>query len=206
MDWLLSLYIGATVFGAGITLIDLTGAFGGEEADGEGDADDFGGETDGAEADDPSDAEHHPSVLGHDRRTPGDRLLTLFSLIRTLVYFCLGFGPVGWFAVATGEPLGATLAWSIGAGAVVLTGAKVLRRLLRSELSSSVKESDLLLERGTVTVTIMPGQLGKARIKLGNAYIDRYARAKENDARIAPGARVQVVDLGTDGIIVEEIS
>jgi membrane protein implicated in regulation of membrane protease activity len=88
---------------------------------------------------------------------------------------------------------------------VVLIGAKILRRLLRSELSSSVKESDLLLERGTVTVTIMPGQLGRARIRLGSAYIDRYARAKDTTARIAPGTEVQVVDLGPDGIVVEEL-
>ncbi|MFP4375920.1 MAG: hypothetical protein ACLFP4_02650 [Spirochaetales bacterium] len=203
MNWLLSLYIGATVFGAGITLIDLMGVLGGEQADGEADAD---GEIDGdADAADDAGGEHPPSVLGHDRRRPGDRILALLSLLRTLVYFCLGFGPVGWFAVATGEALGATLAWSFGAGVVVLIGAKILRRLLRSELSSSIKESDLLFERGSITVTIMPGRLGKARIKLGNAYIDRYARATDAEARITTGTEVQVVELGPDGIVVEEL-
>jgi membrane protein implicated in regulation of membrane protease activity len=223
MSWLLSLYIGATVFGVGVTFLDLLGVLGGDQSDDADGGDDFGADADsdldisadaGGEASGDSDADadadaqaddHHSAVLGHDRRSPGDALLAFFSLLRNLIYFCLGFGPVGWFALATGESLGATLAWSVGVGIVVLTGARILRRVLRSELTSSIRESDLLMERGTVTVTIMPGQLGRVRVKLGSAYIDRSARAENAEKKLGSGTAIQVVNLDADGVIVEEV-
>jgi membrane protein implicated in regulation of membrane protease activity len=122
--------------------------------------------------------------------------------MRNLVYFSLGFGPTGWFAVATGEPLSATLLWSGGVGVAVLGGARLLRRVLRSELSSDIKESDLLMEKGTVTVSVAPNQLGKVRVRVGGAYVDRYARSSAEET-LSPGTPVRVVDLGEGCVYVE---
>ena len=226
MGWLLSLYIGVTVFGVGVTVLDMIGALGGDQdADGgeidTGDTDGFdtdGGDADGVDADglgeadggDDLDADgemgsgdHQPAVLGHDRRRSGGALIRFMGFLRNIVYFSLGFGPVGWFAVATGETTGATLAWSAGSGVLILFGARVLRRILRSELTSDFKETDLLMETGTVTVTINPGQIGRVRLTVGGAYVDRYARIEELDKAITPGTRVRVTDLGGDALIVE---
>jgi membrane protein implicated in regulation of membrane protease activity len=211
---LLSVYIAATVFGVGVTTLDMLGLIGDQDADGDGDADfdgdahaDFDGDTDSdldgagdAEAD--AEADETGSVAGHDVRQKRNPVLRVLQAMRNLVYFSLGFGPTGWFAVATGEPITAALAWSGGVGVVVLGGARLLRRLLRSELSSDVRESDLLMERGEVTVTIVPEQLGRVRIRLGGAYVDRYARSRSNET-LSPGTPVRVVDIGEDCVFVE---
>lgn len=123
--------------------------------------------------------------------------------MRNLVYFSLGFGPTGWFALATGETLTATLLWSGGVGIVVLGGARILRRILRSELSSEIRESDLLMEKGEVTVTVAPKQLGRVRVNLGGAYVDRYARSHSEET-LSPGTPIRVVDIGEDCVYVEQ--
>lgn len=210
MTWLLSIYIAATVFGVGVTALDMLGLIGEQDADADGDADfDAGVDSDGDfDAEDVGDgdyadgADEEGSVAGHDVRQKRNPILRLLQAMRNLVYFSLGFGPTGWFAIATGEPITATLAWSGGVGVVVLGGARLLRRLLRSELSSDIKESDLLMERGTVTVTVVPGQLGRVRVSIGGAYVDRYARAKSEET-LTPGTQVRVVDIGDDCVYVE---
>lgn len=222
MAWLLSLYIGATVFGVGVTVLDMIGALGGDEdADGadadaidspgaEGDTfdtdDGFAADSDsdgGEDAGDDEGGDHEPAVLGHDRRRSGGLIVRFMSFLRNIVYFSLGFGPVGWFAIATGEAIPATFAWSAGSGVVILLGARILRRILRSELTSDFKETDLLMETGTVNVTIQPGQIGRVRLTIGGAYVDRYARSKDTEVPIQPGTEVRVVDLGNDAVIVE---
>lgn len=223
MTWLLSLYIGATVFGVGVTVIDLLGLLGGEseggdsDSDADGDladgdladgfesADDAGDSGDDAAGEDTDDGgEDHSSIAGHDVRRKRSVVLRIMAGVRALVYFALGFGPVGWFALGSGQTALASIAYAAPVGALVMLGARGLRRLLRSELSSSVKESDLLMERGEVTVTIGPGQLGRVRIKLGGAYIDRYARAQNATSPLAPGTAVRVVDVSDECVYVEQ--
>lgn len=245
---MLSVYIAATVFGAGITLLDMLGLIGqdSQDADGDGSADDTAGDDDvglleghGLEGDEPGgeesggsthdadsegngdivvgdaaattdaadtgdDTGDDGSVAGHDRfPAKGNGVLRLLSSIRTSIYFCLGFGPVGWFALATGQSLVASLAWSIPVGGVVAIGARLLRRILRSELSSEVKDSTLLMEPGEVTVTIPQGQMGRVRISIGTSYVDRYARSKDPKQTLKVGQRVRVVDFDDECVFVE---
>ena len=236
MTWLLSLYIGATVFGVGVTLIDFLGLLG----DQEGDADDggaeaadadsgaieadfdsdgadggFGADTDAdadgdagelADADEAGDVEEVGSVAGHDVRQRRNIVLRFMTALRSLVYFALGFGPVGWFALATGQSTLTSLAYAAPVGGVVLLGARWLRRILRSELTSEIKESDLLMEKGTVTVTINPGQLGRVRVTVGGAYVDRYARVRELTEPLRPGDPVRVVEVSDECVFVERES
>lgn len=230
MAGLLSVFIAATIFGVGVTVLDLFGALGGREggeeigddgADGDdgggteieagGDDADAGGddadgeapEVEGEIEDTEGEGESEPAVLGHDVRRRRNPILAILSAMRNVVYFSLGFGPVGWFAVATGETAVASLLWSAPVGVVVLVGARLIRRLLRSELSSDVKESDLLLERGKVTVGIRPGALGKVRVELAGTYVDRYAKSTEGTPALRPGEPIRVVDLDDGFIIVE---
>ena len=228
MSWLLSIYIAATVFGVGITVIDLLGFLGGhdgDQSDGigtdhDGDSGDFaevdhdgGGAADHDGADHDSAAhedagheptEHEGSVAGHDRPERRGFVLSLLSALRNLIYFCLGFGPVGWFALATGSSAAGALLYSAPVGVVALIGTRLLRRFMRRELNSEVRESELLMEQGEVTVTIGKGEMGRVRIKLGELYVERYARAASADATIHVGAQVRVTDVGEDCVYVTE--
>ncbi|TFH06018.1 MAG: hypothetical protein E4H09_01040 [Spirochaetales bacterium] len=220
MGWLLSLYIAASVFGVGVTVLDLIGLIGdqdneaddgdgmdadsGSEDDGggegvDGDGDDGGSDTD---ADDGADGDAPSSVAGHDRRQRRSPVLRILSTLRNLVYFALGFGPTGWFALATGETVASSLIWGAGVGLVVVAGARILRRVLRSELSSEIQESDLLMSAAKVLVTVNPNQLGRVRVRIGEVFVDRYARST-SDLPISPGTRVRVVDIGDDCVVVE---
>ena len=201
MGWLLSLYIAATVFGVGVTALDLIGLIGDQDTEGDdGDGDDSdGGETD---ADEGGAGEVQSSVAGHDTRQRRNPVLRILSALRNLVYFALGFGPTGWFALGTGETIAASLIWGGGVGLVVVAGARILRRVLRSELSSEIQESDLLMETGTVLVTVNPNKLGRVRVHVGEAFVDRYARSR-SDLPISPGTAVRVVDIGDDCVFIE---
>ena len=214
MGWLFSLFVATTIFGVGVTTIDLLGLMGdqdssdsdadasGDDTGGEADFDAEGGADDSDADSDGDDAEGHTSVAGHDRRQSRNPFLKILSALRNLVYFSLGFGPTGWFALGTGESAAAALLWSGGVGIVVLTGARLLRRVLRSELSSEIHDTDLLTEQGEVIVTVNPNELGKVRISVGGTYVDRYARSKSGSA-LPPGTTVRVVDVREDGIIIE---
>ena len=232
MGWLLSVYIGAAVFGVGVTLVDLFGLLGdhdgshdgasGHEADGQvedgggdagGDGDHAGGESppepdstsaaagdhDAAEATD-----HDGSVTGHDRTDRRSALLGLLTVVRSVIYFCLGFGPVGWFALATSGSAVTSLYWSVPVGVAALFGTRALRRFMRRELNSQIASSELLMERGVVTVSIGAGELGRVRIKLGDVYVERFARAAAKETAIHTGTSVRVTDVSDECVYVEE--
>ncbi len=226
---LLSIYIASAVLGLGITVIDMMGLFGDESSETEGaDGDDgaevfstdntesdFDGEAAGESAED-GEADSNgtnPSAVGHDsdekrfrsaylRKHRRSLALTVLSGARNIVYFALGFGPAGLFALSQmSEPQ--TLLWSIPVGAVSLAGARMLRRLVRKELDSQISTEELLLEPGKVTVGIAPGELGKVRIHYSGAYVERYARAADPAMRIEAGRSIRVADIGDDCIYVE---
>jgi membrane protein implicated in regulation of membrane protease activity len=223
MEWLLPLYIGATIFGVGITIADLFGAFsnlvGGESggdvgSDSGGDTDIDGIEADGADgADDIDDvddvdadeADHAgQSILAHDARRRGSAVLKIMTGFRSLVYFSLGFGPVGWFAISQYGLTTRTLAWSLPVGAVVMVGTRMLRSFMRKDLSSDVKEVELIMEKGVVTVSIKNAQMGKVRIIVGGAAIDRYARAMDKEEDLLVGTQIRVVDISDECVLVEK--
>ncbi len=227
MSSLLSIYIACAIFGVGVTAIDMLGIFGdlfqAEEGDGDGgddggddgfDADD-GGQGDDAgdiDADDGDDAgdengdEHgEPGhVVSHDQYQGRQILPLLLSTARSAVHFSLGFGSVGTFALLTGRTPASSLLWSVPVGAVTLVGGRVLRRIQRSELDSQFKAEDLIMERGTVLVSIGQGQIGKVRIQSEGTYADRYARASDPAKMLKAGTTVRVVDVTEDCVYVEE--
>ncbi len=234
MGWLLSLYIATTVFGVGVTFVDLLGGFGArteDTSDGEasggddgtggdeaaaGDDTDAEGADDSGEADDESGGEQEAepdegavgdaervSVVAHDRRQRGNAVIRILSVARSVVYFSLGFGPVGLFATLRGEGVGVGLAWSIPVGVAVMIGTRLLRKVLRQEIDSQFRGEDFIMERGKVLVSIGRGQIGKVRINVGGTYADRYAKAKNSEEDIPAGASVRVVDVTDEYIYIE---
>jgi membrane protein implicated in regulation of membrane protease activity len=144
------------------------------------------------------------SLVSHEEYRERHALVNILSLTRSLVHFSLGFGPVGWFALATGRGLAASLAWSLPVGVVALIGGRLLRRIQRSELDSQVTEVDLIMGRGEVLVSIGQGQIGKVRINLEDTYADRFARAKDPSQRLPVGTQIRVVDVSDEYVYVEE--
>jgi membrane protein implicated in regulation of membrane protease activity len=133
----------------------------------------------------------------------GSGLVTAMSVVRSVVYFCLGFGPVGLFAMTQYGSPATTLLWSVPVGAVVMVGTRLLRRLASREISSDVSSQDLLMERGVVTVSIGKGQMGKVRVTIGGSYVDWYARCK-GETSLKVGTRIRVVDATDECVYVEE--
>lgn len=226
MEWLTGLYIATTVFGAGVTLADMIGVFSnvgegdGDDGGAEGDTDfegdgaedfdgDGGDETveatgEGDEAGEEAveDADEEGSMAGHDRRQRRSVVIGMLTALRTAVYFSLGFGPVGWFATTQYASGAATLAWSVPVGVVVAVGTRALRSFMRRDLSSTVQTEELLMERGTVTVSIAPGQVGKIRVQIAGVYVDRYAKSRESEL-LPPGSEVRIVDVDDEYVYVE---
>jgi hypothetical protein len=153
------------------------------------------------------------SVAFHDQPakqiTP---LLRFLSYLRTLVYFTFGFGPLGWVAWVLAQGAGQTeaqaasnsLCWSLPGGLLFAIGGRLLRRLQRQELDSSVKEGELLLEEAEVIVSIKPGQLGKIRINYSGQYVERYAKASRSDVGYVKESKVRVVDITDEYLVVAD--
>ncbi|MDR0877281.1 MAG: hypothetical protein LBN21_04455, partial [Treponema sp.] len=116
MGNLFIIYIALTVFGLGITIVDFLGVF-----------------DHPADDDDPGDGEHtahHGSqVEGGDS---GLRILTgILGFLRMAVYFALGAGPTGLFALLTGLDPGKSLIWSVAVGGGIAILTRLLRKFLR---------------------------------------------------------------------------
>ncbi|MFP4364967.1 MAG: hypothetical protein ACLFR1_13980 [Spirochaetia bacterium] len=209
MSFLFPIYITAAVFGVGVTLIDLIGGIGDDSGDSDTEADvDFDSEidTDGDGADD-GDAEMedgYGSVVAHDNKQKGNIILSFMFHLRNIIYFSMGFGPVGVFAVISGTEHLTSLYWSVPAGIASLAIARILKRLFRTELDSAVHDEDLLMARAKVIVPILPGEMGKVRILAGSAYTDRYARAKNKNEKIAKNTDVRVTDFTDECLVVEQ--
>ncbi len=273
MEWLLSFYIGTTIFGVGVTLIDVFGSFGddggdhdggdaggddagGDDAGGDhdgGDAggddaggddaggDDAGGDHDGVDHDsdeagddhdsdeagddhdsdeasehdqsedensdpgsDLKQTDHHQSIVVFNHSQRRGFILKALSMTRSLVYFSLGFGPVGCFAFLAGTKGWLSLAFSVPFGLVALLGSRFLKRIQKQVLDSQIKEADLIMEQAEVLVSIKPGKIGKIRIQFGHSYADRYAKAKNFSDDFKAGMKVRIVDIAEDLLIVDK--
>jgi hypothetical protein len=211
MGGLLTLYIAASVFGIGVTLLDLLGILGhsgGHGAGHDSGAQDSSGHDAGGHGAIEHDAGAHEapahetapsSLLGHQppQRPIGLRALTA---LRTVVYFSFGFGPMGWISHSMSGSLLASLAWSIPTGILFAGAGLVLRRIQRSTLDSQVSDGELLMEEAEVIVPIEPGLIGKVRVKA--LSVERFARAKEAAESYAVGEKVRVVSLADDLLVV----
>ncbi len=188
ISWLHGLYLFTSIFGIGVTAIDMLGLLGtGEgDADSAADGDGAGGEDADGAADD------------------GGHMPVLFVLryLRIAVYFSLGFGPLGLVAEATGSGGLWSLLWSVPGGVAAGILARLFFRFQQDDVDSSVREGDLLLEQGRVIVPISSRDMGKVRVKMGQIIVERYALAEDEWESLQTDEVVEIVRVTDDCVYV----
>jgi len=167
-------YLFTTVLGVGITMVDMLGLLGHH-----GTADNHG---DAGEAAPPGD-----HTEGH---MP---LLAVLRYLRTLVYFALGFGPLGLAAQATGASALGSLAWAVPGGLVTAWLARLFWRWQQHDVDSTVQQHELLLERARVIVPLSSTTMGRIRLRLGQTVIERYALAEDEWETLQTDEVVEIV-------------
>ncbi len=210
MQSLFVLYSALAVFGVGVTIIDLFGVFehaGSSDHAGDSGHDDGADHDDGAGHDDNPDndvVQHHGSYIASADSATRFVARTIGAL-RMGVYFSLGAGPTGLFAVLTGVAPGESLAWSAGAGVFIAILARVLRSFIRKDLDSSIAPEEFIMDEATMTVSITPGAMGKAVVRRYGTEHELFVRAKDIQSSFAKGAKVRIVDFDDDCYWVESV-
>ncbi len=201
-----ALYIFATVFGLGIVVVDFFMML---SSSGGGDDTAFDSGDGGDVSSDDSGHQHHPtshpdgSVVGHQRFAPrGGFLLKTIGMFRHVIYFCVGFGPIGLFAHVVEETPFAII-WALGAGVIVSAIAALFRSIQSDKLDSTVNESSLLLEKATVLVSVGKGKMGKVRVVHGGMNIDRFAMTKNDMDEFQAGEEAVISEIHDDYVIIE---
>jgi membrane protein implicated in regulation of membrane protease activity len=179
-SWLHGLYLFTTIFGVGVTAVDMLGILGTGEGDGNGSGD----------------ADSATDTGGH---VP---LLSMLRYLRMVIYFSLGFGPLGLVAEATGAGLLGSLAWAVPGGVAAAFLARAFFRFQQQDVGSSVQEEELLLERARVIVPMSNRDMGKVRVKIGPLVMERYALAEDEWESFRTDDVVEIVRITDDCVYV----
>jgi membrane protein implicated in regulation of membrane protease activity len=171
--------------GIGVTTVDMLGLLG------------EGTEHAGGHAGDHSHAGHENGQNGS--HTP---LLSVLRYVRMGVYFLLGFGPLGLVAQAAGIGGLASLIWAVPGGIAAAWLARAFFRFQQRDLDSTVRDEDLLFERARVIVPLSRTTMGKVRIKLGQAIVERYALAEDEEEGFRTDEVVEIVRVEDDCVYV----
>jgi membrane protein implicated in regulation of membrane protease activity len=183
--WLDGLYFFATVFGVGVTAVDMLGILG-----------NGGHHAHGAQGDHGHVA--HDGVH-HGAHVP---LLSILRYLRMGVYFALGFGPLGLIAETTGVGVLGSLAWAVLGGIAATLLARAFFRFQQQDMDSSVRDEELLFERARVIASISGKNMGKVRVKLGQAVVERYALAEDAGEAFRTNDVVEIVRVEEDCVYV----
>lgn len=179
---MLALYVTSLIIGGGLLIISLLS---GGEAGEVGGLD--GGGLEGTEA-------GSDGSLGS--------ALPLASLF-FWTFFLAFFGLTGALLSILAREAGALLTACLSAGAGLSAGliaARVLRRLGRAEVDSSVRPDDLIGQLGRVVVPVGREQLGKVRVELKGRTVELLAYG-DTMVPLAPAHRVLVHDVLKDGLV-----
>jgi membrane protein implicated in regulation of membrane protease activity len=207
------IFIASTVFSVGVVLLDFFGVLGGHHG-----GETSGGETSGGETSGDVTAGHlggdhtaadlvgagHPDAAGHatgdqsgpihhgpDQQGAGP-ILSALSYLRLFVYFCLGFGPMGLVALATGRNAFASLLFAIPVGVAAVFLAQAFFRFQRQDTDSQLTSADLVGQTGTVIVPLDDKTMGKVRILVGPVVAEQYALAAHPGAAFKNGDQVMI--------------
>jgi membrane protein implicated in regulation of membrane protease activity len=196
------IFIASTVFSVGVVLLDFFGVLGGHhggETSGDVTAGHLGGDHTAADlvgvghpdtghaTGDQSGPMHH----GPDQQGAGP-ILSALSYLRLFVYFCLGFGPMGLVALATGRSAIASLLLAIPVGVAAVFLAQAFFRFQRQDTDSQLTSADLVGQTGTVIVPLDDKTMGKVRILVGPVVAEQYALAAHPGATFKNGDQVMV--------------
>lgn len=206
-DFVRLVFIASTVFSVGVVLLDFFGVLGSQHggetagdmtaggdhaaADLTGTGGDAGHVAAHSIADhapgDHSDPMHH----GPEQQGAGP-ILSALSYLRLFVYFCLGFGPMGLVALATGRSAIASLLLAIPVGVAAVFLAQAFFRFQRQDTDSQLTSADLVGRTGAVIIPLDDRTMGKVRILVGPVVTERYALAAHPGAKFSTGDQVMV--------------
>lgn len=198
------IYIGCTIFSAGVTILDFLGFLSREDSSNS--HSDNGGSHDSHDSDDAtSHHDHHDHQAHQAHHGGGVAVLSALFFLRSLVYFCLGFGPTGWVAIASGRSTAVSLIWAVPVGAVALILARLFFRFQGHDTDSSLTKQELLFQRGAIVIIpISPNNMGKIRLKVGMNVAELYALPAKPNEEFKKGDRVWITETSDDCVYVEK--
>jgi membrane protein implicated in regulation of membrane protease activity len=225
-QFLRGLFIASTVFAAGVVALDMFGVFGEHHGDTAGDVtaghigDHFGHAAEGgapaghahaeggapaagdASGNHAADHSHEAADSGHHEQSAAAPILSVLMYLRLFVYFCLGFGPVGWLAVTSGRGtlVSLLMATVVGVGAVFL--AQAFFRFQRHDTDSQVHAVELVGQRATVIIPLDDKTMGKVRVQMGLVVTEQYALAAHAGAAFQTGDEVLVASVTDECVYV----
>jgi membrane protein implicated in regulation of membrane protease activity len=201
------IFIGSAIFGVGVVFLDFLGIFGAEQGSGngvdggiDGDAGVDGGEivfetgegsSDFGDASGEFNGDADADVNGAE--SSFNTVLSVLTYLRLLVYFCLGFGPVGLVALLTGRSGLVALLLAVPVGVVAVFLAQAFFRFQQSDTDSSVRSNELLMREATVTVPLTHATMGRIRLQIGMSVVEQFALAEEPHAEFRRGDPVRIV-------------
>jgi hypothetical protein len=211
------LFLALTVFGVGVTIIDFLGIMdntgendgssGSDNTEGDTSAEDasMGGGRQGSTLVHELQPERDGSLLDNKvnktakSEKPGIKIITKFmNLLRSAVYFSLGFGPTGLFASFTGLSRTQGLIWSFTVGIAMIILARLLKRFIRRDLDSSIKSDELLQEKGVLLLPLEGEEISKAVVRQYGREIEIYVRSKDKDIKYPKGKEIIIDDYDND--------
>ncbi|MBW7881934.1 MAG: hypothetical protein H3C34_04730 [Caldilineaceae bacterium] len=132
----------------------------------------------------------------------GSTILSALAYLRMVVYFCLGFGPAGWLALAFGADPLTSLLVALPVGVIALFMAQALFRFQHSDTDSSLHSHELLLLPATVTIPLTHTTMGRVRVQAGMNVTEPYALAAEEGAAFGKGDVVRIVQVTDECVYV----
>jgi membrane protein implicated in regulation of membrane protease activity len=129
----------------------------------------------------------------------------LVMALRMAVYFSLGAGLTGLVALSTGIVTWQSVLWSAAGGALTTAVSRLVRRVARRDLDSSVSAADFIMADAEIVIGVEPGKMGKARVRRFGMDRDLYVRSKEPGATLAAGTKVRIVDFDEECYFVEAV-
>ncbi len=126
----------------------------------------------------------------------------MLTYLRLFVYFCLGFGPAGWIALASGRGALTSLAVAAPFGFGSLLLARAFFRFQRADTDSQLESSDLIGQEATVIVALDDRTMGKVRVTAGMNVADLYALATDPGQAFEKGAPVRISDVTDECVYV----
>jgi len=147
--------------------------------------------------------ENKNSKLTGDTGRPEDKtgiavISKIINVLRNIVYFSLGFGPTGLFAIFSGLSRTSGLIWACAAGVVMMVLARLLKRFIRRDMDSSIKPDELLQERGVLLLPLEGGAISKAVVRQYGRDIEVYVRCKNKNVTLPKGKEIIIEDYDND--------
>ena len=205
MDFLSQFYLAFTIFSVGITILDLIGVLGQSDDDVDISLPDTSLSNDNLETDLTIVDEIEIDAILPDNpdSSLNSSVLSLLSYLRSLVYFGLGFGPMGVFSWATNNTGLNSLFWSIPSGILATILARVFFRFQKTQTDSTLKPQEILFQQANVTIPVSHDQMGKIRIQIGMNVEEYYALARSTDDSFKKDEVVWITEITNEYVFVE---